>query len=137
VPQRDQTRRKPAIVNLDRQLEEISLNPICDFCTKPEDVSSGDPKKIVAFDTYAELQEHRRDKHARVDRWAVDYNPEIDVQISTYESDDEEAEMRFSDASQIDINFWILDAKRYLNMPPDKRDVFPMIGNTKNLRPPE
>jgi hypothetical protein len=59
------------------------------------------------------------------------------VQISNYESDDEEAEMRFSDASQIDINFWILDAKRYLNTPPDKRDVFPIIGNTKNLRPPE
>jgi hypothetical protein len=134
VPQIDSP-RKLVIVNLDRDIANISPRPICDFCIKPEDVSSGDPKKIVAFDTYAELQEHRRDKHAHVDRWAIEYNPEIDVQISTYESDDEEAEMRFSDASQIDINFWILDAKRYLNTPPSKRDVFRMIGNTRNLRP--
>ncbi len=136
MPEVDPTRRQPvAIVNLDLEIEQIYSSPICDNCTKPEDVLSGDPTRIVAFDTYADLKQHRRDKHPKMKANGKEPHPILDMQISTYESDDEESEMRFMDASDVDIKFWALDLKRYLNTPPNRRDVFPIIGNTRNLRP--
>lgn len=125
----------PAIVDLDEDIDNIPTRPLCDYCTKPEDVMNGDLARIVAFDTHAEVIAHQRDKHPKMRGNGKEPSPVLVFQISTYISDDEESEMRFIDATDIDINSWELELKRYLNTPPIRRDVFPILGNTKNLRP--
>lgn len=126
----------PLIMNLDEGIGQISEHPICDFCTKPEDVINGDPTRIVAFNTYSELKEHRRAKHARVDKYNPNYQPTIEFQLSTTSiSYDEESEIHFVNAERVDIELWVVDLKKYLNILPEKRSSVLVGSNTRNLRP--
>ncbi len=126
---------RPKIVSLNRGIREISARPICDFCTRPNDVIEGNETKIVAFDTYAELSQHRRNEHPYMKANGLEPNPVTEIQISKPYGDDEDYFLQFTNASIENVNSWVTDLKLYLDTRPDQRILFRAGGNTKNLRP--
>ena len=128
---------KPVIVDLDEDIRENTLDrPVCDFCTKPENISKHEWDKVVAFDTYAELKRHRRIAHERVERVSAGEPSPIEVQISTLQTDadSDEIDMKFAAASVTDIRFWHMDMKKYMNTDPRKRDMVMIATQVTNLR---
>jgi hypothetical protein len=123
------------IVDLDQDLRDVYPRMFCDRCNSYEHIrafeSAGEHDRVVAFDTYAELQQHRRNAHLRASE-PIDEKPPIEVQLSF--PVDEGSDV-YREAELSDIEAWADDLQTYLNKDEQERVFMNIYNPSHNLRP--